>query len=621
MSTIKTIGKYEIIRLLGKGSMGEVYLGRDVSLGRQVAIKIIQATTAFDADGKVRFEREAQAMAALNHPHIVTIFDFGVVEQGHFLAMEYLEGDELGTLIEQGRHEKRVLLEALAQACEGLGLAHSRGIIHRDVKPGNIQVAFLGDRPMAKLLDFGVASVDRSNLTETGVRMGTVSYMAPEYLDSGKATPSSDLFAVGVIIYEILSGGRKPFPGESTTAILSAILRKPVEPLTPGDAQAVAPAVLNVMDKALAKDPAFRFSSAEELVTALRAALQAPVPPFAKLEPQRIVVGKGGDCLSLRVALRQARPGTVIAVLPGLYKETILVDKEVTFQGEGSPEDIIVESQSGPSFTVNTPACTLRGLTLQHRGGGPTMDIRSGRATLEACGIDSVRIAHGAEAILVSCRVSSSGNHPGILLETGASLDLDGSTVSSPLGVALLLHPGAKVTGQDSRFENSPAGTVELGPGSSARFLRCSFLGSRFAGILVFEEALVALEDCLLSGHEGAGVHAMAGTQVTLTACRIQDNAGLGISVVDGGRASLDDCEIAANGQPGVMLHRGGKARLSRCRLTDGKSLGIACHRDSSVGLEGCLLRGNALGGILVGPGAGDLELSADNVLEDAILR
>jgi hypothetical protein len=620
-----TIGKYEILRLLGKGSMGEVYLGLDPSLGREVAIKTIQPGNAFDTDGKARFEREARAMAALNHPNIVTIFDFGTVEDRLYLAMEYLPGDDLATLIQRGALDRLQLLEALAQACEGLGFAHSRGVIHRDVKPGNILVGVSGKRILAKLMDFGVASVDRSSLTEQGVWMGTVSYMAPEYLDTGKASGSADIFAAGVIMYEILTGGRRPFAGESTTAILTAILRHPAEKMTEAERQGVPPAVLAVMDRALAKDPSQRFPTADDLATALREALAGPVPetaaPAAAL--QQIVVGKGGGatCLSLRVAVRQAAPGTVILVLPGLYREAVLVDKDLTFQGEGEAADIVLEAPSGACLTVDNATCAFRGLTFQRRAGGAAVDLRSGSTTLEACVLPNLRIGAGASAVLRDCGVAEAGTLPGLLVEGGGQLTLTRTTVSNPLGVGVRLLPGARLTAEDSAFLDNPLGSVELGTGSSGGFLRCHLLRSRFAGVLAFEQAQATLKDCVISGHAGAGLHAMAGAQLTLTGCRILDNGGLGLAVVDAGRATLEYCEISANGQPGLLLHRGGSARLSQCQVVDGQSLGIACHQGAELTLEHSVLRGNAAGGILLGPGSGPPRLSEGNTLEDSILR
>jgi predicted Ser/Thr protein kinase len=621
----KTIGKYELQRLLGKGSMGEVYLGIDPTLGREVAIKTILAgpITDSEGDGKTRFAREARAMAALNHPNIVTIFDFGTEEGTHYLAMEYLEGDDLATLIDRGTPDKLQLLDILAQATEGLGYAHHCGIVHRDVKPGNILVAFRGKRAMAKLLDFGVASVDRSNLTEKGVWMGTVNYMAPEYLDSGKASPTSDLFAVGVIIYEIVSGGRKPFQGDSTTAILNAILRKAPEKIPEAELRGIPPAVLTVMDKALAKDPAQRYASAEDLADALREALAAPLTPAPEEPRQQIIVGKGGGatCLSLRVAVRQAQPGSVIVILPGLYREAVVVDKELTFQGEGPAAEIVVEAPTGPCLTMDAARCTVRGVTLQNKDGDTAVDLRSGHTALEACVLQQLRVAGGASAVLTNCEVTGSCTCPAILLETAASLTAADALVTNPQGQGLRLQSGAQITAQDTRFEDNPLGSAELGSGSAAQFLRCQFVGSQFAGVLAFEGAKATLKDCLLSGHEGAGLHALGSAQIDLKACRIMDNHGLGVAVVDAARAVLEDCDIAANGQPGLMVHRGGSARLSQCRVLNGKSLGIACHQDGGLALDACVVQGNALGGILLGPGAGAPELKPNNDLQDPVLQ
>jgi len=622
---LKTIGKYEIQRLLGKGSMGEVYLCLDPTLGREVAIKTILAgpVTESDGDGNARFAREARAMAALNHPNIVTIFDFGTEEGAHFLAMEYLEGDDLATLIERGGLDKAQLLEILAQACEGLGYAHHCGIVHRDVKPGNILVAFRGKRAMAKLLDFGVASIDRSNLTEKGVWMGTVNYMAPEYLDSGKASPSADLFAVGVIIYEIVSGGRKPFQGEGTTAILNAILRKAPEPIPEAELRGLPPAVLAVMRRALAKDPAERFTTAEDLADALREALTAPLTPEPEAQRPQIIVGRGGGatCLSLRVAVRQAQPGTLIVVLPGLYREAVLVDKELTFQGEGKASEIVIEAPAGPCLTVDAPRCEVRGLTLQNKDGDTALELRAGHTTFEACVLQQLKVAGGASALLTTCELYGSPTRPAGLLEAGAALTVTDSCVTNPQGLGLRLKAGAQLTAQDTRFEDNPLGSVELGSGSASLFQRCAFIGSQFAGLLAFEGAKATLENCLLSGHEGAGLHLMAGARIELKACRILDNAGLGLSAVDGGSATLVDCDITANGQPGILLQRGGAASLSHCRVVDGRSLGVACHQGAILALDDCLLRGNALGGILLGAGAGQPELGANNTLEDSVLR
>jgi serine/threonine-protein kinase len=258
--------------------MGDVYLGVDPKLGREVAIKTMTRDNVFGEESATQFDREAKALAAMNHPNIVTLFDYGIDDGTHFLVMEYLEGDDLATLIEQRSLSQRELLEALAQACEGLAYAHDRGFVHQDLKPGNIRVVRQGNRIYAKLLDFGIATAAQSDPTMEGSWVGTISYMAPEYLGSGKATPSSDLFAVGVIIYEILSGGRKPFTGDNPGEVLNAILKLPPTALDPHEAQEVPGGFLDVVARALAKDPADRYPTAAALASAIRLELSAPSP-------------------------------------------------------------------------------------------------------------------------------------------------------------------------------------------------------------------------------------------------------------------------------------------------------------------------------------------------------
>jgi serine/threonine-protein kinase len=266
----KQIGKYEILRTLGQGAMGEVYLAHHPAIGREVAIKTILPSAAKGEDAEGRFRREAAAAGQLNHPNLVTIFDFDKDGEVFFLVMEYVKGDDLEDLIRQKALSPSQFLEVLAQVCDGLGHAHRNGIIHRDVKPANIRVMRDGKDFMAKVMDFGIARMADSNLTATGIVMGTVSYMAPEYIREGHATAQSDLFAVGVMLYECLTG-RKPFAGDNTTTILFKIVSDTPPPIELEATQGISPSVQGVLDKALAKEPAARFQTAEELARALRA--------------------------------------------------------------------------------------------------------------------------------------------------------------------------------------------------------------------------------------------------------------------------------------------------------------------------------------------------------------
>ena len=268
------IGKFEILRALGQGAMGEVFLARDTTLGREVALKTIrpQADAEALADLKARFAREAQAAAGLHHPNVVTIYEFGEADGLLYFAMEVVEGASLEGLLRRQALAPRELLEVMAQVCDGLQAAHQKGIVHRDIKPANLMIAREGARPVAKILDFGVAKSLGQEATQTGQVVGTLAYMAPEYLSRGLATPSADLFAVGVILFEGLAGHR-PFQGDTNGSLIYCILNEPAPDLDPGRLEGLSPALRDLVTRALAKDPLARFGSAQELGEALRAAL------------------------------------------------------------------------------------------------------------------------------------------------------------------------------------------------------------------------------------------------------------------------------------------------------------------------------------------------------------
>ncbi|HEY3271796.1 MAG TPA: protein kinase [Geothrix sp.] len=265
------LGKFEIKRVLGNGAMGEVYLGVDPSIGREVAIKTILPATAQGGEAKERFAREARAAGVLNHPNLVTIYEFGEDQGVLYIAMEFVKGHDLDELLLEQSLSRSEALEVLAQVCDGLGFAHRQHIVHRDIKPTNVRVQRDGRRLHAKVMDFGVAKISNSDMTATGMVMGTVSYMAPEYIRTGKPDPRSDLFAVGVMLYECLSG-RKPFSGDTTPTVLYKIVNEPPDPIEIEKLQGISPAIKSVLDRSLAKNPDERFQTAEDLAKALRAA-------------------------------------------------------------------------------------------------------------------------------------------------------------------------------------------------------------------------------------------------------------------------------------------------------------------------------------------------------------
>jgi len=274
-----TVGPYRIDSLLGSGGMGEVYLGSDTRLRRPVALKFLTRELLQDAVALERFQREARAASALNHPNICVVHDVGDLNGRPFIAMEYLEGQSLRACLTSGRLPRRTALDYAVQTARGLAAAHRKGVVHRDLKPENLWIAPQGT---VKILDFGLAKVeepfstanaaDDSLTTEPGRIMGTVGYMSPEQVRGQSVDHRTDLFALGAILHEMI-GGQRAFRGPSTVDTLSAILNQ-----SPG--KLADPALDKVVRRCLEKNPGHRFQSASELVTVLER-LQSTLPVHA----------------------------------------------------------------------------------------------------------------------------------------------------------------------------------------------------------------------------------------------------------------------------------------------------------------------------------------------------
>src|SRR5690349_1961358 len=273
-------GRYKAEKRLGSGGMAEVWCATDDVLGRRVALKLLGSRFAEDDDFRERFKREAQAAAGLAHPNIVGIFDRGEWDGTPYIAMELVDGRTLKDLVrERGPLPPDVATNLTIQILRALGYAHRRGIVHRDVKPQNV---ILDQEGQAKVADFGIARSGGSEMTETGTILGTVQYASPEQAQGQPVSPRSDLYSAGIVLYELLTG-RVPFEGESAVAVaLKQVSEPPVPPsqLRPG----ISPALEAVVLRALEKDPARRFASADEFVAALEAARRAPARPV-QLEP------------------------------------------------------------------------------------------------------------------------------------------------------------------------------------------------------------------------------------------------------------------------------------------------------------------------------------------------
>ena len=270
-------GRYETAERLGAGGMSNVYKATDRILERTVAVKILAEHLSDDERFVARFRREALAVAKLIHPNIVQVYDTGVDEGRHYIVMEYVEGRSGAQILQrQGPVEPEVAAEIGVQACAGLDYAHRRGIIHRDVKPGNLMVVggpVGGGEMIVKLTDFGIArAIEQTRITQVGSVVGTAAYLAPEQVRGEEATPATDVYALGVVLYQFLTG-RLPYEGSSLAEL--AVRQQNETPLPPSTYNGEVPETLGAaVLRALEGDPNRRYASAEELASGLRLGLE-----------------------------------------------------------------------------------------------------------------------------------------------------------------------------------------------------------------------------------------------------------------------------------------------------------------------------------------------------------
>ncbi|MGB5816405.1 MAG: serine/threonine-protein kinase, partial [Thermoanaerobaculia bacterium] len=269
----KTLSQFRITARLGAGGMGEVYLAEDTKLKRRVAIKVLPEEMATDPQRLERFQREAEAVAALNHPNIVAIHEVGEADSIHFLVMELVEGRQLGEVIPGGGLSLDKLFGYAIPLTEALAAAHDKGILHRDLKPGNVMV---NEEGRVKVLDFGLAKLrERSDdqadqthlatdsITQEGLILGTAAYMSPEQAEGKTIDHRSDIFSLGVVLYEMATGNR-PFKGDTNLSLLSSILKDKPQPVS--EVKTGLPRHLGrIILRCLEKDPERRFQSAKDV--------------------------------------------------------------------------------------------------------------------------------------------------------------------------------------------------------------------------------------------------------------------------------------------------------------------------------------------------------------------
>jgi TolB-like protein/Flp pilus assembly protein TadD len=403
----QTLAHYRITDRLGAGGMGEVYRATDSKLGREVALKVLPAEMASSPERLERFRREARVVAALNHPHIVTIYSVEEADGVHFLTMELVEGQPLDRVVPEGGLPAPQILEIATALAEALAAAHEKGIVHRDLKPANVMVTSDG---RVKVLDFGLAKITASEQaasadselptdvqTREGVVMGTVPYMSPEQVSGLKVDHRTDVFSLGVLLYE-MAAGRRPFQGRSSAELASAILRD-TPPALEASRSDLPDGLRRVITRCLQKEPGDRFPTAREAAEALRdlrSGSSSDTPTLTAAQP-------AAASPTPSTGARRREEGFWVAVLPFSHRGS---DPAVQALAEGLSEEIVTGFSRFSYLRV-----IARGSTAQYASGAA--DVRAVGREIGARYVmeGSLRQAGGQLRVAVQLVDASSGAH------------------------------------------------------------------------------------------------------------------------------------------------------------------------------------------------------------------
>jgi eukaryotic-like serine/threonine-protein kinase len=306
-------GRYRVLSHLGTGGMSEVYCATDLQLGRKVALKVLHERFAADEEFVERFKREASSAAGLQHQHVVSIYDRGECDGASYIAMEYVAGRTLKQLVhEDGPLDPARAADLTVQILRAARFAHRRGVIHRDFKPQNV---IIDDEGRAKVTDFGIARAGASDMTQTGSIMGTAQYLSPEQAQGHAVNQRSDLYSIGIVLYELLTG-RVPFDAQSAVTI--ALKQVSEQPLRPSEINpAVTPELEAVVLRALAKDPAARFADADEFIAALEPAASR-ISSQAAIAAAEVAAAALPAAAGVAGAIMPPPDGPITGIYPGL---------------------------------------------------------------------------------------------------------------------------------------------------------------------------------------------------------------------------------------------------------------------------------------------------------------
>jgi F-box protein 11 len=642
-------GRYKIMDFIGSGGMAQVWKAHDNTLDIPVAIKALPPEAVKNPVFKSAMKREAQLSIRLSHPHIGRLLTYEDDGKISFLAMEFVDGVTLEQMIHQSS-EQRIQLETLIPIFErvasAIDFAHSQSppILHRDIKPANIIVKPQG---AVKVVDFGIACELHNTMTRMTGRAsaGTLLYMSPEQIRGTRLTVASDIYSLAATLYECLAG-HPPFHAGSIEYQIINELPVGLRELQVDISETQDHAIL----KGLSKKPEDRFQSCGEFLRSLKA-LASPmlidektkeskdviirtIADLALQNAQKHVVSNlvvaadgTGDYLTITEALNYISIGGSIKVKPGHYQESLKINKNITLEGDGSRDSIIIAGNH-----LGTTSALIRNLTLAAYGTDAAILIEQGEPKVEDCvilgglkGVTGILInGKGANPSIKRCEIRRfeygisvqengigtiedcdiyENNGAGVVIKTGGNPRIKMCKIHKCEGSGIHVFGNGLGTIEDCEIYEIKKSNVIIKTGGNPSIKNCKIHNGEQAGILVCENGIGAIEDCEIYENKKSNVIIKTGGKPSIKNCKIHNGEQAGIFVCENGIGTIEDCEIYENKKAGVSIITLGNPSMERCKIHNGENAGIHVHENGISTIEDCEIYKNKKSGVIITTG------------------